>query len=174
MSDDKNNDFDDGFGPIPSMGGEEAGSELSEDTSSESTNDVWEEAMKEQCQNRDKISKSPLGTQAEGLMDSDGQEHDDLTKAVLEKVGIVDRSILENIQLDIKIVAGTLQMKIGDLLKLNTGSSIETDSHKDDALEVWVNGVCVAKGDLCLINDMIGIRLTEVVNDRERLLSRSM
>ena len=60
-------------------------------------------------------------------------------------------------------------MLIQDLLKLGQGSVIELTKPAGDTLEILANNRLIAKGDVVVVNDKYGIRLTEVISPVERL-----
>ena len=60
-------------------------------------------------------------------------------------------------------------MLIHDLLKLGQGSVIELGKPAGDTLEILANNRLIAKGDVVVMNDKYGIRLTEVISTIERL-----
>ena len=60
-------------------------------------------------------------------------------------------------------------MMINDLLKLGQGSVIELSKPAGDTLEILANNRLIAKGDVVVVNDKYGIRLTEVITPVERV-----
>jgi flagellar motor switch protein FliN/FliY len=55
------------------------------------------------------------------------------------------------------------------LLQLNQGSVIELDRLAGEALDVMVNGTLVAHGEVVVVNDKFGIRLTDIISPSERI-----
>jgi flagellar motor switch protein FliN/FliY len=74
-----------------------------------------------------------------------------------------------DIPLDISVQLGRTKMVIQDLLKLGQGSVIELEKPAGDTLEILANHRLIAKGDVVVVNDKYGIRLTEVISPMERL-----
>lgn len=74
-----------------------------------------------------------------------------------------------DIPLDITVQLGRTKMLIQDLLKLGQGSVIELEKPAGDTLEILANHRLIAKGDVVVVNDKYGIRLTEVISPIERL-----
>ncbi len=74
-----------------------------------------------------------------------------------------------DIPLEITVQLGRTKMLIHDLLKLGQGSVIELSKPAGDTLEILANDRLIAKGDVVVINDKYGIRLTEVISPVERL-----
>ncbi len=74
-----------------------------------------------------------------------------------------------DIPLEITVELGRTKMLIQDLLKLGQGSVIELGKPAGDTLEIMANNRLIAKGDVVVMNDKYGIRLTEVISPMERL-----
>lgn len=74
-----------------------------------------------------------------------------------------------DIPLEITVELGRTKMLIHDLLKLGQGSVIELTKPAGDTLEILANNRLIAKGDVVVMNDKYGIRLTEVISPVERL-----
>ena len=74
-----------------------------------------------------------------------------------------------DIPLEITVELGRTRMLIHDLLKLGQGSVIELSKPAGDTLEILANNRLIAKGDVVVMNDKFGIRLTEVISTVERL-----
>jgi flagellar motor switch protein FliN len=74
-----------------------------------------------------------------------------------------------DIPLEITVQLGGTRMLIQDLLKLGQGSIIELTKPAGETLEILANDRLIAKGDVVVINDKYGIRLTEVISPVERL-----
>ena len=83
-------------------------------------------------------------------------------------------SNLERI-LDIRLVAtarlGRIQMPIGEILALGPGSIIEVGHMVDEPVELLVNEKLVARGDVVVVDEKFGIRITEIVSPEERIES---
>ena len=60
-------------------------------------------------------------------------------------------------------------IKISDLLRLTQGSVVELDRIAGEALDLLINNVVVAQGEVVLVNDRYGIRLTRVVSAAQRI-----
>ena len=76
--------------------------------------------------------------------------------------------ILENIEVTLSIEVGRTEMTIRDLLKLNEGSVIELDRLAGEPLDLFVNGAIIAKGEVVMVGERYGIRLTDIVDPEER------
>ena len=74
-----------------------------------------------------------------------------------------------DIPLEITVELGRTKMLIHDLLKLGQGSVIELSKPAGNTLEILANNRLIAKGDVVVMNDKYGVRLTEVISTVERL-----
>ncbi len=77
-------------------------------------------------------------------------------------------SILE-IPVTLSIEIGRSRMTIRELLQLNQGSVVELDRLAGEPIDVLVNGTLVAHGEVVVINEKFGIRLTDVISASERV-----
>jgi len=75
---------------------------------------------------------------------------------------------LKNIEVKLIVEAGSSNIKVIDLLKLNIGSVIELDTLAGAHLNVRANGTLILKGEIVTIADILGIRITAVVSGDER------
>jgi flagellar motor switch protein FliN/FliY len=64
---------------------------------------------------------------------------------------------------------GRSQISIRNLLQLNQGSVVELDRVAGESLDVMVNGTLIAHGEVVVVNDKFGIRLTDVISQTERI-----
>jgi flagellar motor switch protein FliN/FliY len=75
--------------------------------------------------------------------------------------------------LDVPVVlsleVGRTRMPIRNLLQLNQGSVVELERGAGEPLDVFVNGTLIAHGEVVVVNDRFGVRLTDVVSPSERI-----
>ena len=83
--------------------------------------------------------------------------------------GSINPDVLQNIPVTLSIEVGRAVIKIRDLLRLTQGSVVELDRIAGEPLDLLVNNTVVAQGEVVLVNDRYGIRLTRVVPASERL-----
>ncbi|MHB1664207.1 MAG: flagellar motor switch protein FliN [bacterium] len=74
-----------------------------------------------------------------------------------------------DIPLSISVELGRTKMVINDMLQLGQGSVIELDKLAGEPLEVYVNNKLMAKGEVVLVNDKFGVRLTDIISPVERV-----
>ena len=109
---------------------------------------------------------------------------DEVKAAVFQQVDKQDDGVddyyataAEDLNLDVILdVPVTLSMEIGrtqinirNLLQLNQGSVVELDRFAGEPLDVLVNGTLVAHGEVVVINEKFGIRLTDIISPIERI-----
>ncbi|ACX53095.1 CheC, inhibitor of MCP methylation / FliN fusion protein [Ammonifex degensii KC4] len=84
----------------------------------------------------------------------------------------VDRSRLElilDIPLKVSVVLGRTRRPIKEILGLGPGSILELDALADEPVEILVNGVLVARGEVVVVEENFGVRITSIVTPQERL-----
>ena len=86
-----------------------------------------------------------------------------------DEKGQIHPDVLQNIPVTLSIEVGRAVIKIRDLLRLTQGSVVELDRIAGEPLDLLVNNTVVAQGEVVLVNDRYGIRLTRVVPASERL-----
>ncbi len=77
--------------------------------------------------------------------------------------------VILDIPVSISMEVGNTQIPIRNLLQLNQGSVIELDRLAGEPLDVLVNGTLIAHGEVVMVNDKFGIRLTDVISQSERI-----
>jgi flagellar motor switch protein FliN/FliY len=96
----------------------------------------------------------------------------DMGPAVADKGAQTDKGNLDfilDIPLEITVELGRTRMMVNELLKLGQGSVIELGKIAGETLEILANNRLIARGDVVVINDKYGIRLTEVISPAERV-----
>jgi flagellar motor switch protein FliN/FliY len=81
----------------------------------------------------------------------------------------INPEVLQNITVTLSIEVGRAMIKIRDLMRLTQGSVVELDRIAGEPLDLLVNNTVVAQGEVVLVNERYGIRLTRVVPASERL-----
>jgi len=78
-------------------------------------------------------------------------------------------SRLQNIEVQLTVEVGGTKITIGELLKLTEGSIVELDRLAGEPLDILVNGSLLARGEVVLIGERLGIRFTEIVSPEKRV-----
>ncbi len=87
------------------------------------------------------------------------------------ETGVASKNIefLLDIPMSVAVYVGSTKMAIRDLLQLAQGSVIELDKLAGEPMDVMVNNKLVARGEVVVVNEKFGIRLTDVVSAAERV-----
>jgi flagellar motor switch protein FliN len=115
--------------------------------------DEWAAAMEEQASAEEEVAKvetQPLG-------------HEQVQQ------GDVNLDVVLDIPVTISMEIGRTRISIRNLLQLNQGSVIELDRLAGEPMDVLVNGTLVAHGEVVVVNEKFGIRLTDVISPAERI-----
>jgi len=88
------------------------------------------------------------------------------TETPLEEINM---DVILDVPVTIAMEIGRAQINIRNLLQLNQGSVVELDRFAGEPLDVLVNGTLIAHGEVVVVNDKFGIRLTEVISPSERV-----
>ena len=91
------------------------------------------------------------------------------TRLLTDASGKIDQEVLQNISVTMSVEVGRAQIKIRDLMRLTQGSVVELDRIAGEPLDLLVNNTVVAQGEIVLVNDRYGVRLTRVAPAAERM-----
>lgn len=80
-----------------------------------------------------------------------------------------DLDVILDIPVSISMEVGSTAITIRNLLQLNQGSVIELDRLAGEPLDVLVNGTLIAHGEVVVVNEKFGIRMTDVISPSERI-----
>lgn len=111
----------------------------------------WEEALSQQKQTGEERSE-------ERTKEKKTPERD-VTK-------ILDR--LMDIPLDVEVVVGSTTIQIRDLINLGPGSVLELDRETTEPVDIKVNGKLIAKGELVVVGEKFGVRITEIYSEERK------
>ncbi|WBA14189.1 flagellar motor switch protein FliN [Salinivibrio proteolyticus] len=121
--------------------------------------DDWAAALAEQSEveGSDEVQAAPLEELTDDSEQRIGPEEQRKLDAILD------------IPVTISMEVGRTQINIRNLLQLNQGSVVELDRLAGESLDVLVNGTLIAHGEVVVVNDKFGIRLTDVISQTERI-----
>lgn len=129
---------------------------MAEDPTTEeagNVDDAWGDAMAEEANS---VKQAKLDT----LVDEGHSGPDHVTPEL---------DVILDIPVSISMEVGRTEIPIRNLLQLNQGSVVELDRLAGEPLDVLVNGTLIAHGEVVMVNDKFGIRLTDVVSQSERI-----
>lgn len=126
--------------------------------------DDWAAAMEEQAQEEAGRGRG---------QDADAVDFEEFDKAaspnMSKKSGNPDLDVILDIPVTISMEVGRTSITIRNLLQLNQGSVIELDRLAGEPLDVLVNGTLIAHGEVVVVNEKFGIRMTDVISPSERI-----
>jgi len=82
-----------------------------------------------------------------------------------------DLDFILDIPLDLSVELGRTKMLVNDLLQLGQGSIVELNKIAGEPLEIFINRKLVARGEVVVVNEKFGVRLTDIVSPMERVKS---
>lgn len=85
------------------------------------------------------------------------------------KSGDVNIDSILDVPVTLSMEVGRTRIPIRNLLQLNQGSVVELERAAGESLDVFVNGTLIAHGEVVVVNDKFGIRLTDVISPAERI-----
>jgi len=101
-----------------------------------------------------------------GSPQDDGLAH---SKQTLSKREAVNLDFLLDVKLDVTFEVGRSKMLISDLLTLGQGSVVELHRLVGEELDLLVNGKLIAKGEVVVVNEKFGCKISEIVSPEERI-----
>jgi flagellar motor switch protein FliN/FliY len=97
-------------------------------------------------------------------------EFDNLQEeAAPDSNGEVNLDVILDVPVTLSMEVGRTRIPIRNLLQLNQGSVVELDREAGEPLDVFVNGTLIAHGEVVVVNEKFGIRLTDVISPAERI-----
>ena len=87
----------------------------------------------------------------------------------LNKLKVQNLDFILDIPLKVTVELGRTKVLVKDLLQMGQGSVLELDKLSGEPLEILVNGKLVAKGEVVVINEKFGARLTDIISPIERI-----
>lgn len=130
--------------------------------SDKSTEDDWAAAMAEQTEAEGDQGKSDQAEPVDMEQFAEGAgPHDDENP--------INFDVIMDVPVNISMEIGRTSINIRNLLQLNQGSIVELDRLAGEPLDVLVNGTLIARGEVVVINEKFGVRLTDVISPAERL-----
>jgi flagellar motor switch protein FliN/FliY len=113
-----------------------------------------------------------MANEKDDVLLNKNKEKSDLTEDNAPFQGLsLDNELLQNIPVTISVEVGRTSLPIKALMRLTQGSVVELDRLAGEALDLFVNDTLVAQGEIVLVNEKYGIRLTQIVPKSARLES---
>ena len=80
----------------------------------------------------------------------------------------VDLAPVFDVPVNISAVLGKANMSVAQLLKLNKGSVLELDRKVGEAIDIFVNNRLVARGEVVVVEDRLGVTMTEIIKTEDK------
>lgn len=122
--------------------------------------DDWTEAMQEQ---------QAAANSAGGYAAAEFPNLEDLKQKHYANSEEVKLDVILDVPVTVSLEIGRTKINIRNLLQLNQGSVVELDRFAGEPMDVLVNGTLVAHGEVVVVNDKFGIRLTDIISPSERV-----
>ncbi len=141
---------------------------------------AWGDALAEQAdsEGEDASAEDPWGDALSEQADAEAAvEPDDVSSAAFDQLSSergdgknkVDLDVLLDIPVTLQLEIGRAKVSIRNLLSYTQGSVVEMDRLAGEPLDLLVNGTLIAHGEVVVINDKFGVRLTDVVSPQDRI-----
>ena len=121
-----------------------------------SADDLWAEAMNEQA-----ATSTSSAPQSENVFRS--FETSDVTGS------LQDIDLIMDIPVKLTVELGRTRMTIKELLRLTQGSVVALDGLAGEPLDILINGYLIAQGEVVVVNDKYGVRITDIITPSERM-----
>jgi flagellar motor switch protein FliN/FliY len=142
-----------------------ASEEKPEDAAADDGMADWAEALLEQ-----KASDAPGAEgQSGGVLAGDAPKPFSSMAGTAPDGTVNDINMVLDIPVQLSVELGRTKVPIKHILQLGQGSVVELDALAGEPMDVLVNGYLIAQGEVVVVNDKFGIRLTDVVTPSERL-----
>jgi flagellar motor switch protein FliN/FliY len=105
----------------------------------------------------------------------EGSKFEEFKQEKTEKVEKVEQATAKNIDflldipLELTVELGRARLLIKDLLQLGQGSVVELEKLAGEPMEILVNNKLVARGEVVVVNEKFGVRLTDIISPSERI-----
>lgn len=132
------------------------GAAMAEQTAAKPPADDWGAAMAEQNTATPQASAQPHAFQQLRTGAAQSAVHNDL-------------DMIMDIPVQLSVELGRTKMPIKDLLQLAQGSVVELSALAGEPMDIMINGLLIARGEVVLVNEKLGIRVTDIITPSERL-----
>ena len=93
--------------------------------------------------------------------DEEEEEAGDITRSAADLEAVFD------VPVSVSAVLGRAQMEVSELLKLNAGTVLELDRKVGEAIDIYVNNRLVARGEVVMVEDRLGVTMTEIIKSEK-------
>ena len=135
------------------------------------SDDDWAAAMQEQAaaEGLTDTAEPALGGESPFQAKPASQLFPDFGQAGVKGGSLNDYDMILDIPVQLTVELGRTKIAIRNLLQLAHGSVVELDGMAGEPMDVLVNGTLIAQGEVVVVNDKFGIRLTDIITPAERI-----
>jgi len=126
------------------------------DAGSDNVDDLWADAFNEQ-----QAAASPDKSATEGVFAALGVQE--------SAGGTQDIDMILDIPVKLTVELGRTKMTIKELLRLSQGSVVALDGLAGEPLDILINGYLIAQGEVVVVADKYGVRITDIITPSERM-----
>lgn len=148
--------------------------EQTPETQAADQDDDWAAAMAEQSEE----ASQPMSNEKQAEVPKDEQNENEYERAAFKDLNNksgqltttdANLDVILDIPVTLSMEIGRTEIPINSLLQLNQGSVVELDRLAGEPMDVLINGTLIAHGEVVVINEKFGIRLTDVISPAERV-----
>ena len=147
----------------------------------ESTDDAWAQAMAEANPDNKAESESSEGWDSLAAEDTGGSANSDSSQDPFQEIdtksdvgsGGANLDFLLDLPLNVTVELGRTEMIIDKMLQLGQGSVIELKKASGEPVDIYVNQKLLGKGEVIVVNDRFGVRITEIISQADRIKNMS-
>ena len=149
---------------------EEKKEEEQQELSQEELAKQWEEALRQQSQTGETAEETKEEEKPEEAKEEQPQVSEPKKLGEKDVTKILDR--LMDIPLKVEVVVGETVIQIKELINLGPGSVLELDRETTEPVDIKVNGKLIAKGELVVVGEKFGVRITEIYSEERKSVFR--
>ena len=124
--------------------------------------DLWAEAMNEQQTTENTLAKSAVENSADEIFQN-------LDNPSPLAGNLHDIDLILDIPVNLTVELGRTKMTIKELLRLSQGSVVALDGLAGEPLDILINGYLIAQGEVVVVADKFGVRITDIITPSERM-----
>jgi flagellar motor switch protein FliN len=141
---------------------------MSDNVENEAADD-WAAAMAEQTGSAEASAEQPAMEAAAPARRAPTAAFEQFSPGSAKASGTNDIDLILDIPVQLTVELGRTKIAIKNLLQLAQGSVVELDGLAGEPMDVFVNGCLIAQGEVVVVNDKFGIRLTDIITPAERI-----
>ncbi|WP_332778028.1 flagellar motor switch protein FliN [Polaromonas sp.] len=126
--------------------------------------DIWGSALAEQA-----LASAPAPTPAAASTSAGDRVFQPLQGSTGSDIAKADIDRVLDVPVQLTAELGRTRITIKNLLQLSQGSIVELDGLAGEPMDVFINGYLIAQGEVVVVNEKFGIRLTDIITPSERI-----